>query len=121
MNSIPYQGGHQARTARVSTQLAILLSVTIVSFVVIGVMTWRTLEVLKVNGPIYAKIVDGKDVVADILPPPMFIVEANLLAHQMARGVRWLGSNIARSFKHPRKECQRWGCGFLGNGVKGAP
>jgi len=76
------------RSAKVSTQLAILLSVTIISFVVIGLMTWRTLEALKVNGPIYAKIIDGKDIVADILPPPMFIVEANLIAHQLARGTR---------------------------------
>ncbi|MFT4182544.1 MAG: methyl-accepting chemotaxis protein [Rhizobium sp.] len=35
---------------------------------------------LKVNGPIYEQIVNGKDLVADILPPPLFVVEAYMLA-----------------------------------------
>jgi methyl-accepting chemotaxis protein len=35
---------------------------------------------LRVNGPVYEQIVHGKDLVADILPPPMFLVEAYLLA-----------------------------------------
>ena len=35
-----------------------------------------------VNGPIYGQIVQGKDLVADILPPPEYIIEANLVAFQ---------------------------------------
>jgi methyl-accepting chemotaxis protein len=35
---------------------------------------------LKVNGPIYEQVVNGKDLVADILPPPLFVVEAYMLA-----------------------------------------
>lgn len=33
---------------------------------------------LKVGGPIYDRIVQGKDIVADVLPPPEYIVEAYL-------------------------------------------
>ncbi|WFU05654.1 methyl-accepting chemotaxis protein (plasmid) [Rhizobium sp. CB3171] len=35
---------------------------------------------LKVNGPIYEQVVNGKDLVADILPPPLFVVESYMLA-----------------------------------------
>jgi methyl-accepting chemotaxis protein len=43
-----------------------------------------TLEKVKVNGPIYADIVDGKDLIADILPPPLYLVEAYMLANEGA-------------------------------------
>ena len=49
----------------------------------IGLQTY-TLEKLKVNGPIYATIVDGKDLIADILPPPLYVVEAYMLSSETA-------------------------------------
>lgn len=36
------------------------------------------LDRLGVGGPHYSKIIAGKDVVADLLPPPLYIVEAYL-------------------------------------------
>ncbi|MDH6268823.1 methyl-accepting chemotaxis protein [Rhizobium sp. SG_E_25_P2] len=38
------------------------------------------LERLKVRGPEYQQIVYGKDLIADILPPPLFVVESYMLA-----------------------------------------
>ena len=35
---------------------------------------------LRINGPIYSQIVLGKDLVADILPPPAYVLEAYLEA-----------------------------------------
>jgi methyl-accepting chemotaxis protein len=40
------------------------------------------LERLKINGPIYEQIVYGKDLIADILPPPLFVVESYMLSHE---------------------------------------
>lgn len=34
---------------------------------------------VQVNGPIYTKIVQGKDLVADVLPPPAYAIEAHLV------------------------------------------
>jgi methyl-accepting chemotaxis protein len=48
----------------------------------IGLQTY-TLERVKVNGPLYAQIVVGKDLIADILPPPLYIVEAYMLAGEV--------------------------------------
>jgi len=41
----------------------------------------------KVHGPYYNEIVQGKDLIADILPPPNYIIESYLMALQMADDV----------------------------------
>lgn len=40
--------------------------------------SFSTLEKVKVTGPIYHQIVDNKDLVADVLPPPLYITELYL-------------------------------------------
>ncbi len=48
--------------------------------------TWKTRSIMDevmVNGPLYHQVVQGQDIVADILPPPKFIVEAHLLAYRI--------------------------------------
>lgn len=52
-------------------------------FIVFGLTTWRTIEQVSVQGPIYNEIVTGKDLIADILPPPEYIIEAYLVARQL--------------------------------------
>ena len=42
-----------------------------------------SLNELKVNGPVYDRIVRGKDLIADVLPPPVYIIESYLMAHQL--------------------------------------
>jgi methyl-accepting chemotaxis protein len=51
---------------------------------------------LRVNGPVYEQIVYGKDLVADILPPPMFLVEAYLLATEGAYHPELADQNLKR-------------------------
>jgi methyl-accepting chemotaxis protein WspA len=43
-----------------------------------------TLMRVMINGELYEQVVTDKDVIADILPPPKFIVESYLLAHRIA-------------------------------------
>jgi len=65
--------------------LAVVLS-TISSYFVIKSITVEydsTLNNVKVNGVYYQKIVMAKDLIADILPPPMYIVESYLLCNLM--------------------------------------
>ncbi|MGE8106758.1 methyl-accepting chemotaxis protein [Allorhizobium sp. NPDC080224] len=47
----------------------------------IGLQSY-TLSQLKVSGPVYNGIIDGKDLIADILPPPLYVVEAYMLASE---------------------------------------
>ena len=48
----------------------------------LGYVANGTLEIVKINGSLYQRIVDGKDLVADILPPPEYVVEPYLVLLQ---------------------------------------
>jgi methyl-accepting chemotaxis protein len=54
----------------------------LVVVVVGGVLSLQTLARLKVNGPVYAQVVEQKDLLADILPPPLYLVESYMLVLQ---------------------------------------
>lgn len=60
----------------------VVLGVLIIGFLLFGYIAYSRLNELAVNGPVYTEIVSGKDLVADILPPPAYVVEANLVALQ---------------------------------------
>jgi methyl-accepting chemotaxis protein len=51
---------------------------------------------LKVTGPVYTEIVDSKDLLADILPPPLYVVESYLLANEMIVHPTMAAENTAR-------------------------
>jgi methyl-accepting chemotaxis protein len=63
----------------VVTAAGLALAAGIVAVAGIGA---QTLQTLKVNGPIYKQIVDGKDLIADILPPPLYLIESYALANE---------------------------------------
>lgn len=52
----------------------------IVAIVALMGLSAVSLQVLRVNGPLYQRVVLGKDLVADILPPPEYVLEAYLEA-----------------------------------------
>jgi len=64
-------------------RLFLLLGILIVGFTLFGLATYQSMRTLNVNGPIYQQIVQGKDIIADILPPPEFIIESYLVALQL--------------------------------------
>jgi methyl-accepting chemotaxis protein len=59
-------------------------------------MGFYSMEHLKVNGEIYSHIVDGKDLTADILPPPLYLVESYLLANEIVVSPDRAEQNLAR-------------------------
>ncbi|HBE03433.1 MAG: hypothetical protein A2096_00495 [Spirochaetes bacterium GWF1_41_5] len=48
---------------------------------------FNALHLLKVNGPIYKQIVEGKDLIADILPPPGYIIESYLVCFELKENI----------------------------------
>ncbi|MCJ8509478.1 methyl-accepting chemotaxis protein [Rhizobium lemnae] len=54
---------------------------------------------LKVGGPVFSQIVDGKDLVADILPPPLYLVEAYGLATEVVIHRDDLSENVKKVAK----------------------
>jgi len=71
------------RNLSLSAKLLSLVGTFLVIFLAFAVLVYRTIDRDKVNGPIYKEIVQGKDLVADVLPPPEYIIEAYLLVLQM--------------------------------------
>ena len=65
-----------ARLLRLILGFVLILSIT-------GALSYLTLARLKVNGPVYAGIVQQKDLLGDILPPPMYILETYMTALQV--------------------------------------
>jgi methyl-accepting chemotaxis protein len=55
----------------------------LVGFVLFGVVAFATLNDLKINGPRYVRIIQGKDLVADLVPQPVTLIESYLTVHQM--------------------------------------
>jgi methyl-accepting chemotaxis protein WspA len=66
-------------------KLAVLVAVSLLGSTAFALVAYRTLNTLKVNGPLYGSIVVGKDLIADVLPPPEYVIEAYLLLHQLER------------------------------------
>lgn len=76
--------------------VSIFAIVTIVGFLtVIGISNWA-LNDMRVGGPLYGKIKLGNDLVADILPPPEYVIEAYLEATLAMRDPSSLASRRTR-------------------------
>ncbi|HZX27403.1 MAG TPA: methyl-accepting chemotaxis protein [Telluria sp.] len=71
------------RALRLSHRLGMLIAIFSVGFIFFGIWSMRTLNELKVNGPVYGEIVQGKDLIADVLPPPAYILESYLVSYQI--------------------------------------
>lgn len=58
-----------------------------VAFLVFAVLSLRTMETVKVNGPNYQRAVMNKDLLADVLPPPVYVIESYLKAHVLPEAI----------------------------------
>ena len=67
----------------VRAKLYSFVAVFAVLFIGFSFFTYDTLRIAKVEGPYYQQIVQGKDLIADILPPPNYIIESYLMSLEM--------------------------------------
>ncbi len=68
----------------VNVQIGLLLATFMGGFLLASAMVYSAFSQLQVNGPIYKRVVQGKDLVADVLPPPEYLIEAYLVTLEMA-------------------------------------
>ncbi len=64
-------------------KLGLLAGLFVVGFFILTALAYLTLQQVKVTGPVYQEIVQTKDLVADVLPPPAYLIESYLLVWQM--------------------------------------
>ncbi|MEI6744984.1 MAG: methyl-accepting chemotaxis protein [Methylococcaceae bacterium] len=67
----------------IKARLSMILGILIIGFSLFGLAMLQAMNTLNVNGPIYQRIVQGKDLIADILPPPEYILESYLVVLQL--------------------------------------
>lgn len=70
---------------KLAHRFAMLFVIIFAGFAIYGGWSFKTLNELKVNGPFYQRIVQSKDLIADILPPPNYIIESYLVSLEMLR------------------------------------
>jgi methyl-accepting chemotaxis protein len=75
------------KSGKLARKLAVSLSVMMLGFLGCTVFILYTLNLLKVNGPVYKQIIAGKDLIADILPPPDYIIESYLVAFELRENI----------------------------------
>ena len=64
-----------------------LILSALVSFLVLAiiiVISFIMIQTVQINGALYNKIILSKDLLADILPPPEYIIETRLITYQLA-------------------------------------
>jgi len=71
------------KNATVRSKLYCLVAVFALGFAGFGAFAYGTLETVKVNGPYYARVIQGKDLIADVLPPPAYLIESYAVTLQM--------------------------------------
>jgi methyl-accepting chemotaxis protein len=70
---------------KISTLARAAVAAITLGFAALVTTNYLAIQELKVRGPVYERIVLSKDLVADILPPPLYIVEAYLEATKLVR------------------------------------
>ena len=58
-------------------KLALLCGLPIAGLAAFAAVTYQTLGQVRVQGPAYTRIILGKDLIADILPPPAYVIETD--------------------------------------------
>jgi len=64
---------------KISTRMLMMFVVSFAGIIILFTLSLTTIGKVKVNGPLYQEIVRGKDLAADILPPPEYILESYLV------------------------------------------
>ncbi|MDD5229180.1 MAG: methyl-accepting chemotaxis protein [Methylococcales bacterium] len=68
----------------IRTRFTIILATMVVGFFAFGSATMTAMNTLNVNSPLYQRIMLSEKFIADILPPPEYIVESYLVALQLS-------------------------------------
>ncbi|MGR9014161.1 MAG: methyl-accepting chemotaxis protein [Gammaproteobacteria bacterium] len=74
---------NKMKNLTIKMRFTLILSTLVIGFSMFGFATFKAMNTVNVNGPIYQRIVQSKDIIADVLPPPEYIIESYLVALQL--------------------------------------
>jgi methyl-accepting chemotaxis protein len=64
--------------ASIGKRLMLLVVVFIIGYAIFGLVSFSTLNILRIQRNLYNQIIMSKDLIADVLPPPEYIIESYL-------------------------------------------
>lgn len=73
------------RNISVKSKLLLLVSLAVVGILIIAAVSFIVINSVKIKGNAYNDIIQSKDLLADILPPPEYIIETRLVSSDMLR------------------------------------
>lgn len=73
------------RNISVKSKLLLLVSLAVVGILVVAAVSFMVINSVKIKGSAYNDIIQSKDLLADILPPPEYIIETRLVSSDMLR------------------------------------
>jgi signal transduction histidine kinase len=71
------------RRLSIRQRFSVLLCFSLVCFSACGAIGFYTMSEIKVNGPIYQRIASNQNLIADVMPPPGYIIESYLVTLQL--------------------------------------
>jgi methyl-accepting chemotaxis protein len=78
----------QFKNLKIAMKLTILVGIALVGLLIFGYFANSSMQYIEVNGPVFQSISTGKDLVADILPPPEYIIETHLTSFQLFSAIQ---------------------------------
>ena len=69
---------------KIRSKIIGLVSIFTVGFASFWAVSQNTLNFSSVGGPVFEQLIEGEHLVADILPPPLFIIEARVTAIELS-------------------------------------
>jgi len=69
---------------KIRSKIIGLVSIFTVGFASFWAVSQSTLNFSGVGGPVFDQLIEGEHLVADILPPPLFIIEARVTSMELA-------------------------------------
>jgi signal transduction histidine kinase len=82
------------RHLRIQSKLFVVLVIPVLVLALVGALVFNSFNAIKVNGATYKDIVQEKDLVADILPPPEFLIETYANVLQMVLEARQVSAGV---------------------------
>jgi methyl-accepting chemotaxis protein len=92
------------RNISVKSKLLLLVSLAVVGILVVGAVSFMVIGSVKIKGNAYNDIVQSKDLLADILPPPEYIIETRLVTSDMLRANQSEFKELKSKFTQLKKD-----------------
>lgn len=94
--------GQPSRSFRL--RLGLLIGAAILGTGIFAAAVYDTVSTVQIHGPLYSGIIQGKDLIADVLPPPLYIVESYLVTLELLNASPALQPLLLEQFKQLEQE-----------------